>query len=56
MNQEQFNAVIEYFNDLNIELPNDVRNSIEDVFRENDNIVSVEFAQYESIKMIFINV
>lgn len=50
MNQEQFDAVIAYFDDLNIELPHDVKNSIEDVFRENDNISSVECYHSEDIE------
>lgn len=39
---EKFNAVVSYFEELNINLPTDVRNSIEDVFRENDNVENVE--------------
>ena len=50
MNQEQFDAVVSYFDDLNIELPSDVKNSIEDVFRENDNISSVECYHLEDIE------
>lgn len=42
MDSGKFNAVIDYFKSIGISLPTDVRNSIEDVFRENDNIESVE--------------
>ena len=42
MNTENFNAVIDYFKELNIELPTEVRNSIEDVFHENDDVEGVE--------------
>lgn len=38
MDKEKFDAVIGYFDSLNINLPTDVKNSIEDVFEENDNI------------------
>lgn len=42
MDKEKFEAVVGYFEDLNIELPSDVKNAIEDVFRENDSIDGVE--------------
>lgn len=42
MDSEKFNAVLGYFNDLRINLPTEVKNSLEDVFQENDNIESVE--------------
>jgi hypothetical protein len=42
MDSEKFNAVVGYFNDLRITLPTEVKNSLEDVFQENDNIESVE--------------
>ena len=41
MDSEKFNKVLEYFASEGIELPTDVRNSIEDVFLENDNIENV---------------
>ena len=40
--QERFNMVVSYFEDLNIDLPVEVKNAIEDVFRENDNVENVE--------------
>ena len=39
---EKFNTVLSYFEELNITLPSDVKNAIEDVFQENDNIENVE--------------
>lgn len=42
MDKEKFDAVIGYFNDLGITLPTSVKNSIEDVFMENDDVSSVE--------------
>lgn len=41
MDNEKFNSTIEYFADNGIDLPTDVRNSIEDVFEENDSISEV---------------
>ena len=42
MDTEKFNKVLDYFSNSNIQLPTDVKNSIEDVFRENDNIEDVQ--------------
>lgn len=42
MDNQKFEAVVGYFEDLNIDLPYDVKNSIEDVFRENDEIEDVQ--------------
>ena len=42
MDTEKFNKVLDYFSNSNIQLPTDVKNSIEDVFRENDNIEEVQ--------------
>lgn len=42
MDREKFQQVIDYFKSENLELPTDVRNSIEDAFMENDNIENVQ--------------
>lgn len=42
MDKEKFDAVLNYFSDQNIELPTEVKNAIEDVFSENDDVESVE--------------
>lgn len=42
MDREKFDLIIQYFNDLDIALPTEVKNAIEDVFNENDFIDSVD--------------
>lgn len=42
MDTTKFKAVIDYFKNLNIDLPTDVVNAIEDVFKENDNIENIQ--------------
>lgn len=49
MDTEKFNSTISYFTDNNIPLPTDVKNAIEDVFRENDNIAEVLCYQKEDV-------
>lgn len=49
-NNEKFEKVLEYFKDLNIVLPTDVRNAIEDVFSENDEIDEVECYHLEDLE------
>lgn len=41
MDKEKFDAVINYFSDLKEPLPTEVKNAIEDVFLENENIEKV---------------
>lgn len=43
MDNEKFEKVIDYFKSNSINLPTDVKNSIEDVFNENDEIENVQF-------------
>jgi len=47
---EKFDKVLDYFKELNITLPTDVRNAIEDVFSENDEIEEVECYHQEDIQ------
>ena len=42
MDTEKFKAVIDYFKGISIEVPTDVKNSIEDVFRENDTVSNIQ--------------
>jgi len=50
MDKEKFEKVLNYFNDLNIEVPTEVKNAIEDVFMENDDIKSVDIFHIEDIE------
>lgn len=50
MDKEKFDAVVQYFDDMNIALPTDVRNAIEDVFSENDNVEGVECYHKEDLE------
>ena len=50
MDKEKFNAVIGYFEEENIQLPTEVKNAIEDVFLENDDIEGVECYHPEDIE------
>ena len=55
MDNDKFNAVVEYFSSLNIELPSDVKNAIEDVFRENDDVTDVECYHSEDVEQFGID-
>lgn len=50
MDKDKFNKVLEYFRELDIEVPTEVKNAIEDVFMENDNVESVECFHPEDIE------
>lgn len=50
MDKEKINQVFQYFESMSIEIPTAVKNSIEDVFEENDNIDSVDCYHSESIE------
>lgn len=49
MNTEKFTLVIEYFKDMGITIPTAVRNAIEDVFMENDDVQTVECYHAEDL-------
>lgn len=49
MDREKFNAVCNYFETQDITIPTEVKNAIEDVFLENDNIMGVECYHQEDI-------
>lgn len=51
MDKEKFQLVLNYFSDMGIEIPVSVRNSIEDVFMENDNVGGVECYHKEDLKV-----
>jgi len=42
MDQEKFQKIIEFFEEEEVEIPIEVRNSIEDVFNENDQLGTVD--------------
>jgi hypothetical protein len=50
--KEKFIKTIEFFKEQNIELPTDVRNSIEDVFNENDSVNDVDIYFREDIDVL----
>lgn len=50
--QEKFQATIDYFEEMNIQLPTEVRNAVEDVFNENDDIDSVEIYHKEDLEIL----
>lgn len=50
MDKTKFDNTIQYFTDNNIPLPIDVKNAIEDVFMENDNVEEVLCYQKEDLE------
>lgn len=49
MDKEKFDSVLNYFDSMGIVLPTEVKNSIEDVFLENDNLETVECYHREEL-------
>jgi hypothetical protein len=52
MNKEKLERTLLFFKDNNIELPIDVKNAIEDVFSENDNVNDVDIYFKEDVETL----
>lgn len=50
MDKEKFGMVTSYFDEIGVKIPTSVRNAIEDVFMENDDIGSVECYHAEDVE------
>jgi hypothetical protein len=50
--EEKFKKIVEFFAGRNIDIPTDVRNAIEDVFKENDSINDVDIYFREDVELL----
>jgi hypothetical protein len=48
---EKFERLLNFFKEQNVELPTDVRNAVEDVFNENDNVDDVDVYFKEDVSL-----